>query len=101
MTKDEALTLALEALEPFSTPSWAGAGVDKANEAIIVIKEALAQPVQEPDLTAAYMSGLHDGKKKRPWVGLTDDELAALSASGLALWSLWRAIEQALKKKNT
>jgi len=47
MTK-EALKLALEALEPFSTPSWAGAGVDKANEAITAIHEALAQPAQEP-----------------------------------------------------
>jgi hypothetical protein len=36
-----------------------------------------AAPVQEPDhgdeLTIAYMSGLHDGKKKRAWVGLTDE----------------------------
>jgi hypothetical protein len=39
--------------------------------------EALAQPAQgpEPDeLTIAYMSGLYDGKKKRPWVGLTDGD---------------------------
>jgi hypothetical protein len=48
MTKDEALKLALEALEPFSTPHWAGTGVDKANAAITAIKEALAQPAQEP-----------------------------------------------------
>jgi hypothetical protein len=45
-TKDEALKLALEALEPFSTPNWAGTGVDKANEAITAIKQALAAPVQ-------------------------------------------------------
>jgi hypothetical protein len=36
-------------------------------------------PVQEPDhgneLTIAYMSGLHDGKQKRAWVGLTDEEI--------------------------
>jgi hypothetical protein len=55
MTKDEALKLALEALEPFSTPNWAGAGVDKANEAIAAIREALAQlaplPVQRQPLT--------------------------------------------------
>jgi hypothetical protein len=41
MTKDEALKLALEALEPFGTPRWAGTGVDKANEAITAIKAAL------------------------------------------------------------
>jgi hypothetical protein len=42
-TKDEALHLALKALRPFSTPNWAGTGVDKANEAITAIKQALAQ----------------------------------------------------------
>lgn len=50
MTDKEALKLALEALEPFGTPRWAGTGVDKTNEAITAIKEALAQPapMQEP-----------------------------------------------------
>jgi hypothetical protein len=48
MTKDEALDLALEALTPFSTPNWAGTGVDKANEAIAAIKQARSAPVQEP-----------------------------------------------------
>ena len=38
---------------------------------------------------------------QKPWVGLTDDELAELSASGLALWALWRAIEAKLKDRNT
>jgi hypothetical protein len=38
---------------------------------------------------------------QKPWVGLTDDELAELSASGLALWALWKAIEAKLKEKNT
>jgi hypothetical protein len=54
-------------------------------------------------LLIAYQSGYYDGKKaaQRPWIGLTDEELAELSASGLALWSLWRAIEAKLKEKNT
>ena len=34
------------------------------------------------------------------WVGLTDEELTKLSASGLELWSLWRAIEALLREKN-
>jgi hypothetical protein len=42
MTKDEALDLALKALTPFSTPNWAGTGVDKANEAITAIKQVRA-----------------------------------------------------------
>lgn len=37
---------------------------------------------------------------KREWVGLTDEELAELSASGLVLWGLWKAIEAKLKEKN-
>jgi hypothetical protein len=47
MTKDKALDLALEALTPFSTPNWAGTGVDKANEAIAAIKQARSAPVQK------------------------------------------------------
>jgi hypothetical protein len=38
--------------------------------------------------------------QKREWVNLTDEEMADLSASGLALWDLWRAIEAKLKEKN-
>jgi len=31
---------------------------------------------QKPDeLSIAYMSGLYDGKKKRPWVDLTDTQI--------------------------
>jgi hypothetical protein len=58
-------------------------------------------PEQEPDLTAAYMSGLHDGKKKRTWVGLTDDEKETLAYD--AEGNTWTAVELAeakLKEKN-
>jgi hypothetical protein len=58
----EALKLALEALETADeTEFW-----NKQKEAITVIKEALAQPAQEPEpdeLTIVYMSGLYNGKK--------------------------------------
>jgi hypothetical protein len=62
-----------------------------------------AQPAQEPDeLTIAYMSGLYDGKKKRPWVGLTDNELADLWYKESLDWMEFaRAHEAALRKKNT
>jgi hypothetical protein len=59
------------------------------------------QPAQEPDeLAIAYMSGLYDGKKKRPWVGLTLDEIALIHANypnpqGFAL-----ALQAKLKEKN-
>jgi hypothetical protein len=74
---------------------------------------ALAQPVQEPEpdeLTIAYMSGLYDGKKKRPWVGLTDEEIwGAVNRIGTSDSNVnpyqtikdARAIEAKLKEKNT
>ncbi len=38
--------------------------------------EAEKQEPDEPDeLTIAYMSGFFDGKKKREWVSLTDDDI--------------------------
>jgi len=68
---------------------------------------------QEPDdLTIAYMSGFHDGKKKREWVGLTDE---AIWSEYQTLWPFHpaeeprlakdiakfaRAIEAKLKEKN-
>ena len=107
MTKDEALKLALEALEIVKLQYTQNRHV---NEAITAIKEALAQPVQEPDLTAVYMSGLYDGKKKREWVGLTDDEVNAAwgtvawnSSKGLTelRYEYARNIETKIKEKNT
>ena len=47
MTKDEALKLALEALEMCEVP-WTGTLDHNLTEAITAIKEALAQPEQEP-----------------------------------------------------
>ena len=87
MTKHEALTLALEILKAAYVP----ADLDEQREKAITELEALAQPEQEP-VGFAVM--------ERPWVGLTDEELAELSASGLVLWGLWRAIEAKLKEKN-
>ena len=71
----EALKLALEALEEYADHEGKTRAAD---EAITAIKEALAQPAQEPDaLTIAYQSGYHDGKKaaQRPWVGITNEEI--------------------------
>jgi hypothetical protein len=54
----KALDLALEALEPFSTPNWAGAGVDKVNAAITAIRQVRSAPVQEPEIDGATMAGM-------------------------------------------
>jgi hypothetical protein len=79
MTKEEALKLALEALEAgdwyigqlemivyLSDDTGTHEERAKVQAAITALKEALAQPAQEPEpdeLTIVYMSGLYDGKK--------------------------------------
>ena len=84
MTKDEALKLALEALQN----PWK-AGPDGVADAIIAIKEALAQPEQERFLVATIgnwgrvewadgvFPSLGDKMYSAPstWVGLTDEEI--------------------------
>jgi len=63
-----------------------------------------AAPVENSDeLTIAYMSGLHDGKKQREWVGLTDEEMHACWDSPLTPLGMKHArmIEAELKRKNT
>jgi hypothetical protein len=115
-TKEEALKLALEAIEELRYSSSTFKSDKLSAEAITAIKEALAQPAQETKIgcvqhdcdecttrTAqqdAHESMMEAASQQRPWVGLTDGELSELSASGLALWVLWRAIEAKLKEKN-
>jgi hypothetical protein len=50
---------------------------DTAWQAHTSLRQAIeAAEKQEPDeLTIAYMSGFFDGKKKREWVGLTDEDM--------------------------
>ena len=87
----EAMKQALEALEKcygYRNHEW-------MKESITSLRQAIAEAEQEPDdLTIAYMSGFHDGKKKREWVGLTDDEIdQGLLRSDYALQTAhaWRA----------
>ena len=91
------IVLGISTTDGVDGQATSGVEVDKA------IEEALAQPAQEPDeLTIAYMSGLYDGKKKRPWVGLTDDKLTDLWYKESRDWMEFaRAHEAALKEKNT
>jgi hypothetical protein len=86
MTKEEALKLALEAMEAETNPSWdCNSYHPKIWNAITTIKEALAQPPQ------------------RTWVGLTDEEICMFS-----MWldsksdaTVFTAIEARLKELNT
>ena len=75
MTKDEALMLALEALE-YAGPSW----IDARQPAITAIKEALAQ---------------------HTWVGLTDEDRLEFAKAQHGWEDLLIAAEAKLKTKNT
>ena len=132
MTKDEALRLAWDALEDIGD-EWGFTSqrtVPKRKEAITAIKEALAQPEQEP---VAWISpkellvmrgnayggakdwrvnlglepeegdvGLYTTPTQRTWVGLTRMELIKCGVLPYGMsYELYEAIEQALKEKNT
>jgi len=127
MTKDEALDLALDWLVCYKDKSMSRNNAEElAEELITAIKQARSAPVQPcnpaedgvcesvecckqpapvqgPDhgneLTIAYMSGLHDGKKKREWVSLTDEEVSQL-IGGMPHGKMVRAIEAKLRSKN-
>jgi hypothetical protein len=117
---DEALKLALEALE-----AHADIGI-KSDKAITAIKQALAAPVQEPvgevnryglDSHGRKWHGIHwydpnvdvaHGTKlyttppaaQRQWVGLTDDEILTMSQYDLEYAALIGKVERKLKEKN-
>ncbi len=90
MTKDEALTLALEALERLALPKNAD---DIFRRATVAAKEALAQPEQEPFGYFQYSirldawvqnrenskgAAFYINPPQRPWVGLTDEDKDAI-----------------------
>ena len=121
MTKDEALKLALEALESVldDSPKVLDASISgglyeviQCREAITAIKEALAQPVQEPvawEQFHEHMAGsFYTHPPQRTWVGLTDEEIADCAEKMEAsdptdsFWrEFFRGIEAKLKEKNT
>ena len=104
MTQDE-LKMVLEALEGFYEY-----GYDRQEcfEHITAIKEALAQPKQEPviDKSAAIRIATTLGwTPPRTWVGLTDEEVSEvfggdIHAEHSGELRFVRAIEAKLKQKN-
>ena len=91
MNKDEALKMAIEALQNNQTYDWKGnplTALDEANEKVInACKEALEQPAQEPDYWLGYGLQAHDEKPYdeatplylRPAQPLSDDEIKKLA----------------------
>ena len=101
----KALKLALEALESMKETLAEHDEPTTFNEdqAIIAIKEALAQP--EKGLFIDLIAQ-HDGlaeelaqPEQGPWVGLTDEEIE--SCANWRWMTTCRAIEAKLKEKNT
>ncbi len=110
MTKDEALRLALEALETSMYPQ------QKQLQAITAIKVALEakdEPVginglteSQTNATASVFGLLNTTPPQRTWVGLADEEIVLIVAECAASHQhtdihFARAIEAKLKEKNT
>jgi hypothetical protein len=67
------------------------------------MKLAAGNPTEPDELTIAYLSGFYDGRKKRPWVGLTDEEIAEcfkITPDQYLPWQIYKRIETKLKEKN-
>jgi hypothetical protein len=123
----QALELALEALEVATTPL--AKDRQEVLRAITAIKEALAQPEQEPvatlddleqeiyentrqfvsrDVMEWMLKRYYTTPPQRTWVGLTDEEIADCAEKMEAsdptdsFWrEFFRGIEAKLKEKNT
>ena len=94
--------------EPLYTNPPAPAGYAKKIESLIAERDALKaklaeQPAQqEPDpdeLTIAYLNGIDTGKKRKPWVGLTEQEAFDCFSPNPVTHS--KNVEAKLKEKNT
>ena len=120
MTKDEALNHALKLVSNLRTHSWT---VADTQFVITAIKEALAQPEQEPvaygmeqsdgeildvitpeehaRLEGGYRVPLYRHPPQRTWVGLKDDEVITMSRYDLEYAALIGEVQRRLKEKNT
>jgi hypothetical protein len=105
MTKDEALKLALEALEEAHYKVDHKQREQAITTVITAIKEALpkAAPVQEPvdNDFFKHIARNNPSPDQRPWVGLTDEEREYWIGCNTTKQALARAIDNALKAKNT
>ena len=95
----ETLKLALEALEYHTEQTRP---IHQTSEAITAIKEALAQPAQEPwpEEPFGHMAGGVQ-PPQRPWVGLTDKEAQLIYDMGQTPTGMMEMVEAMLKGKNT
>ena len=105
MTKDEALKLALEALEEAHYKIEHKQDAVKREQAITAIKEALAQPEQDwigRERAVGYREGHRAALAQRTWVGLTKEERHEISmANKPYVADIMAAHEEELKRRNT
>ena len=127
VSKDEALKMALEALE--GKYSITASMLNQQFQAITAIKEALAQPAQEPlgYMNAGYVYEMQQGQlpyafvypkfgvgvsvalyttpPQRPWVGLTKEDKESFWSCDQMTQEEWdefyQAVETKLKEKRT
>lgn len=119
VTKREALKLALEALE---NAEYGDYDKKELNKAITAIREALAQPEQEPvawgmmnndgkiydcicpeehdRVEGEYTTPLYTTPPQRPWVGLTWDDLPETAVGDVGFMQGAKWAEAKLKEKN-
>jgi len=111
MTDRELMQQALEAFGGLLTFNPSPAEYKQGRDVVAALRERLAQPEQEPvawyDKHGMVTHDPFEGvtplyKSPRPWVGLTDEEVAELSAYVYAGDPQYvRLIETKLKEKNT
>ena len=107
----EALKLALEALKIWEQMYPKSSASPYRTPAITAIKEALAQPAQEPvalvidgvlvksALPEKYTGHLYTAPPQREWVGLTDEEINKCAEAQDPIW-IAKNVEAKLKEKN-
>ena len=118
MTKDKALTMALDFIERVNKDGWLLADFEpEMYAAITAIKESLKQSEQEPvGKFAKFTDGiwrevtdgspgifLYTAPPQREWVGLTYEEATNLweSINDRDSWELLKQVEKTLREKNT
>ena len=98
--KDEALRLALEALEA-NLANW-----NAKRKAIPIIKQALEQSVATSDTSQEPVAKIEKMQHERKWVGLTDVDVSKIldEQNGFytfeKCFNFAKAIESKLKEKN-
>jgi hypothetical protein len=112
MTNRETMSLALDALEDSMYPQ------KRQFDAIVALKQALAQPEQDWSLLEAtqeslreHMARVKELEARRQWVGLTDDEINKIvdlntsDDGGFDIWcdgiAVARIVCAKIKEKNT